>query len=157
MADENTPITETKRPKKRRVLGRKSDCNKRLKLSSHETGPDCLCKRFHCFLNVQEIDQNRIIAHINSLDSKAEQDAYIAKYIELVPVKRRRSRQENNENVSQHEFSYQYYASTLANDKFNKVPVCIKAFCSLHGVSTKRVRYIRDSLASSGNMRTKKM
>ena len=153
MAEENTFITETKNPKKRRVLGSISDANKKRRLSTHETGPNCMCTRLQCFENVSENERNRIIAHFNELSSKAEQDAYLSKYIEVLPVQQPRSRKKDTENEQHHNFSYQYFVPTLQPDEFTKVSVCVKAFCSIHGITVKRVRYIRESIARIGKFR----
>ena len=150
MEHEQLNIELTDKPKKRAVKGRKRDQNKQTRLSGHVTGPDCACKRFECFKIVSADERARIIAHFNSLVSKDEQDSLLSGLIEILPVKRRRSRKETEPSFY-HEYSCQYFVKVEKEENFVKMPVCIKAFCSLFGITKERLRRIRNSLSSNGN------
>ena len=150
MADENISLQVTDKPKKRKVFGRKSNKNQHQKLSGHVTGRDCHCARHQCYTNVTKTERSRIIAHFNSLESKTEQDAVLSNLIDILPVKKRRSRKKDDDCLA-HGFSYQYYINVLDSGKYARVPVCIRAFCSVFGITASRVRAVRESIAATGN------
>ena len=135
--------------KKEQIHGRKSEERKRLKLSGHKSGSNCNCSRLKCFEKVAESERSRIIAHFNGLRSKAEQDSVLSNLIDILPVKRRRSRKKDNNGLL-HDFSYQYYVNTLDDGKYSRINVCIDAFCSIFGSTRGRVRFVRESIATSG-------
>lgn len=150
MEDEHVLIDVTNNPRKRPVKGRKRERIKKAKLAGHETGEDCKCMRFKCFENVNLSQRTRIIAHFNNLSTKDEQDSLLSGFIDVMPVKRRRSRK-NEDPQSQHDFSCQYFVNIDRDGSFARIPVCIKAFCSLFGISKGRVRRIREAMARTGN------
>ncbi|KAK9710177.1 hypothetical protein QE152_g26192 [Popillia japonica] len=100
------------------------------------------------------------------LISKNEQDSHLAGLVSFRLPKQRRARvhhqdvpenEENNADANinaeepllrkyQHQASYFY---KIRNDG-NEIPVCAKAFCSLHGISQERVRRIKKALFQTG-------
>ncbi|CAG9833239.1 unnamed protein product [Diabrotica balteata] len=81
------------KPKKRKSYGRMTDVAKKLRLCSHELGPDCKCKRLNCFVNVSDENKLRILRDFNNnYSTYDEQNTYLAGLITVVPVKRRRAK-----------------------------------------------------------------
>ena len=95
MSENSENPTVTDKPRKRPILGRKQEIAKKLRLKSHETGKNCNCKLHKCFKKTSEEERSDIVAHFNSLPSKDEQDSFLASRIQIVDVKRRRSRKGN--------------------------------------------------------------
>ena len=58
--DENNHPSETTKPKKRKILGRKSEKVSKLKLASHVMGPSCQCRRA-CFHKINEETRNELL------------------------------------------------------------------------------------------------
>ncbi|CAG9828395.1 unnamed protein product [Diabrotica balteata] len=80
-------------PKKRKSYGRMTDAAKKLRLCSHELGPDCKCKRLNCFVNVSYENKLRILRDFNdNYSTYDEQNTYLAGLITVVPVKRRHAK-----------------------------------------------------------------
>lgn len=100
----NVPPVSKKRPK----LGRVFDSSKKLRLQSHETGSSCHCSRLKCFEVIGVQDRSAIIRNFNEMKSHNEQSLYLAGLISYEPVKRRRQRKVNDEDVVYHSFSYKY-------------------------------------------------
>ena len=148
---ENILVDVTNKPKKRPINGRKTDQAKRIRLSNHVTGPECQCKRLNCFDNVNEPARARVIAHLNSIGSRTEQDCFLSGLIEILNVKQRRSRNDENQHPM-HNFSYKYFVNVLKDGVLRKTEVCIRAFCSIFGVTPRRLRFIRESLATTGTL-----
>lgn len=44
-----------------------------LRATTHELGPDCLCKRFRCFTVVPEPERRRILREFNELGNTNKQ------------------------------------------------------------------------------------
>ena len=149
MDDENIKIDVTEKPKKRPFKGRNRDELKKARLNGHVTGDNCFCKRFKCFEMVDEHEQARIIAHFNALSSKDEQDSLLSGLIEVLPVKRRRSRK-TDEPSFLHDYSCQYSMRIEKDGAFVKIPVCVKGFCSIFGITKELVRRIRNSISETG-------
>lgn len=60
---------------------------------------------------------------------------------------RRRSRL-SEDNAQYNLSSYAYRVRVSCDGKLVDTPICIKAFISLHGISTKRVQTLRESLSN---------
>ncbi|KAK9696750.1 Integrase zinc binding domain [Popillia japonica] len=168
----NVPIKKTVKIHKReierdaRVSGEPFVNIKGKHIPPRETGPDCRCVRFKCFERVSVAQRNQIIKKFNALQSKNEQDSHLAGLVSFRLSKQRRSRvhhqdvPENEENNADANINaeepllrkYQRHASyfyKIRNDG-NEIPVCAKAFCSLHGISQERVRRIKKALFQTG-------
>lgn len=68
------------------------DVMKKMRVSSHEIGKDCMCKRYKCFENVSVEERNRIIKEFNSYETYDKQSEYLGGLITVLPVQRRRNR-----------------------------------------------------------------
>lgn len=136
--------------KEKPVTGRMTDVMKKLRLSSHETGEDCHCKRHGCFDKINETQRKVIIQQFNLLNYN-EQNSYLTGLINIVPVQQRRPR--NDKNIARfNDASYRYkirvnQGSTNISEDFD---VCYKAFLSLHGIGKKRLETIQKSLKMTG-------
>lgn len=61
--------------RKRKCTGRLSDVMKKLRLSTHELGPDCKCVRFRCFEKITLCERRRIIKEFNEMSTRDEQNS----------------------------------------------------------------------------------
>lgn len=120
--------------KKRKYHGRCSDVMKKIRLCTHETGPDCECKRLKCFQRLSRDNIKKIINDFNSLSSYNEQSLHLAGLINIHHIKNRRPRKDENE-AKFHGNAYTYKVRIHENDQVEEVPICYRAFLSLHGVS----------------------
>ncbi|CAH1100705.1 unnamed protein product [Psylliodes chrysocephalus] len=141
------------RSKKRKSHGRMKNVAKLLKLRSHETGPSCNnCTRFKCFENVTEGGRLQIIKQFNELKDHYEQNLYLGGLISHAPVKRHRSRKNNDEDVEYHSYSY-IYKIRVQRDNTAIVPIYYKAMLSMHGISAKRLQNIQQQLTTFGHVK----
>lgn len=131
--------------KKRKRTGRMSEVSKNLKLSTHEAGQPCNCVRLKCFVVVNKEQRKRILKNFNGLLSHDEQNSYLAGLMTVMPVKQRRPRQ-NETTATLHDASYSYRVRVHDRD----IPVCAKAFCSMHGITKNKLIYIKESLKLTG-------
>lgn len=134
--------------KKRKTTGRNSEVMKRMRQQSHEIGEDCGCKRLKCFSVVGEENRSSIIRYFNTLVYN-EQNSYLAGLIFLLPVQRRRAR--NEATAMLHDASYSFRVRTASENGTVDTPVCFKAFLSIHGIGRKRLENIQKSLKTSGS------
>ena len=137
--------------KKRQINGRKKDEAKRQRLCGHKTGPDCKCSSFKCFQVIGEAERTRLISLFNELPSKDKQDAFLASCIAIKSIQRRRPREES-QNPMPNESSYDYSVYVTRNETAVKVTICVKALCSIFGVTERRIRTVRDPLKSTGKI-----
>ncbi|KAJ8888488.1 hypothetical protein PR048_007979 [Dryococelus australis] len=100
-----------------------------------------LCSRFHCFEKIPEADRRQIMENFNDMASKNEQGL-----IALHMIARRHPRVSNHDNSKDHAASYTYKVCLAGKD----VPVCHKAFVSIHGISKHRVNRLQQSLTITG-------
>jgi len=70
MADHEDVPAVTDKPRKRKKEGSQREKAKKLKLSSHVTGPDCQCTRLKCFETICEENRARLIESFNALPTK---------------------------------------------------------------------------------------
>ncbi|CAG5006736.1 unnamed protein product [Parnassius apollo] len=134
--------------KKRKRTGRMSDVLKKLRLQNHELGDDCKCDRFKCFEMTSKDQRTRIISQFNSFATRYDQDNYLSGLITVSNAKRRRPRL-GEENAKLHNKSYSYKIRMIADDTY-EIPVCRKAFLSLHGITGRRLQFIQKSLTEHG-------
>lgn len=148
--DENNQRIINNSTKKRKTTGRTEDVMKKLRLSSHEQGAPCNCSRFKCFEIIDENNRRNIIKYFNSLGSVSEQNLYLSGLINVHNVQRRRSRKlDDVSNV--HAAAYSYKVKIKDSNESNKdVPVCFKAFISLHGITKGKIEYLQRSLKTTG-------
>ena len=139
----------TDKPKKRKRNGDKKSAAKQRRLSSHEIGENCNCKRFNCFNNVSEIERTHIITHFNALSSKNEQDSFLNSCISLEPITRRRLRK-GPEDAKPRDTAVKYFVNVVRDGKRERIQVCATSFTSFFGVSRKRVELIRSSVMKTG-------
>lgn len=149
MVSDNQGIMPFAKTRKRKVTGRISNVMKKLQEQSHEVGENCHCKRLKCFSVVNEQNRSFIINSFNSLN-RNDQNMYLGGLIAVLPVKQRRSKNELNANL--HEASYGFRVRIRNDGKTVEVPVCFKAFLSLHGIGKKRIETIQKSLKNIGNV-----
>lgn len=71
-------MTVTQKTKKRKSHGRVTEVMKKLRLSTHELGKDCRCKRLKCFDVISQDSRKKIIKDFNNLASHNEQSLYLA-------------------------------------------------------------------------------
>jgi len=135
--------------KKRKKFGTLLEADKKLRNSTYETGTDCRCKRYQCFTNVLENDRNTLIRDFNNLGDRNAQNSYLAGLIGVHSVKRRRPRFGEQEALL-HNYSYTYKVRVVRENSLDDIPVCIKGFMSIFGITGRRVQTIRESLALTG-------
>uniref|UniRef100_A0A2A4K6G5 Uncharacterized protein n=1 Tax=Heliothis virescens TaxID=7102 RepID=A0A2A4K6G5_HELVI len=145
MAENNEIIRNTK---KRKQTGRMSDVLKKLRLQGHEIGDDCKCNRFKCFEMIREDQKTKIIRQFNSFANRYDQDNYLSGLITVSNVQRRRPRV-GEENAKLHNKSYSYKIRMIGDDTY-ELPVCRKAFISLHGITGRRLQFLQKSLTEHG-------
>lgn len=135
--------------KKRPKTGRVQDVMKKIRLSTHEQGDPCFCQRLKCFEIVDEENRKSIINNFNSMTSNDEQNSYLSGLISIIQIKRRRSRKPE-ECASYHDSGYSYRLRIKRNDQVEEIPVCFKAFCSIHGITRGKVEFLQKSLKNEG-------
>ena len=99
------------------------------------TGRNCKCS-LRCFHTVSHGDQLRILEEFNGLASFNLQNGYLHGLIRSSEPKRRYTTKGKD---SKRKKTYFYYVRIGGDLK----RVCLTAFCSVHGISVKRVRNIR--------------
>ena len=103
-------------------------------------GESCACK-LNCFDNISEDSRESIFSEFWASGSHLVQTSFIQKHVEQAKPKRRRTR-----DISKHrKFSRSFY---LRSSDGNNVRVCMKAFCSILGVTKHRVRYACENMVS---------
>ena len=98
-------------------------------------GNDCKCS-LHCFKKISNTDRSRILDEFNSLQTFNVQNAYIHGLIKRSDPKRRYT-SKGASSTRKNKFSY------FVRLQGKEIRVCYKAFCSIHGISAKRVRSVR--------------
>lgn len=136
-----------KQTKKRPTHGRLTDVNKRLRATTHELGPSCECKRYKCFQVINEDQRKEIIRQFNEFGNHQEQNLYLGGLITVHSVAQRRSRKTTN-GGEPHQASYSYRIRCSSVD----VPVCQKAFQSLHGITSRRIQTLQSQLINDGKI-----
>ena len=140
--------TVTEKPRKKRVCGSKKAQAKRARRSSHETGENCNCKRFNCFISVSDDERAHIIAQFNAMKTKDEQDSFLSSCIVLMPIQRRLRK--SHDKAQPRDTAVKYFISLNRNGSNQRVQICASAFTSFFGISRKRVELIRASIMKTG-------
>ncbi|KAL9964168.1 hypothetical protein ACROYT_G027760 [Oculina patagonica] len=102
-----------------------TDCQGR-PVPARKTGPDCGCDKLECFKKVDLETRNKILADFNAMGEFNAQNSYLHG---LISAKRESKR------------SYVYFVQDILS---NRIQVCRKAFCSIHGITIGRVRTVRN-------------
>lgn len=102
--------------------------------NERSTGPDCKCK-FQCFSKFTDLAKLEILSIFNNISNKEKQDLYLGGQVHINPVVRKRPKSGGGRSRSC-SCSYVIKLGPI------EVKVCKKAFCSLQGVSRKRVERI---------------
>lgn len=140
----------TKSAKKRKRTGRMKDVMKKLRLSTHETGPDSKCSRLECFTVVTECERKRLISEFNDLTTYDEQNSALSGLISVLPVRQRRPTSNSRDENRRKSASYAYRVRVNIEGNMRDVPVCFRAFISIFGVTPRRVQFIQSSLLARG-------
>lgn len=147
MAEQEEVASVTDKPRKGKGEGRIREKNKRQKLASHTTGPDCKCTRLKCFEVVKEEDRALLITSFNSPPNKDSQDSYLASLITVSEVQRRRPRTDEPRSYN-NSYGYKVFVKGEEQDAF--AYVCFSAFLSIFGIKKGRLETVKKSLASTG-------
>lgn len=115
-----------------------------------------------CFKVLTREQIEKLFLHFYSLDSKEQQDAYIAGCIQAHRVQRRRSRKvpevQNNSrdddndllsksaNMYFHDKSFSYKVHIQQDNATVDVPICQNAFLAIHAVTKGRLRTVQHAL-----------
>ncbi|XP_071050843.1 uncharacterized protein [Onthophagus taurus] len=148
MQDETKESTNCQSTKKRKKFGRLHEVRKKLRLQSHEMGPDCKCRK-KCFETLKEEVRKEILRHFNLLLTEDEQNLYLCGLISLVPVATRRPRQPE-ESAKLRDATFFYIIRAKINDRIEEVSVCRTAFMSIHGITKSKVEHLVRSLKMTG-------
>lgn len=147
---DNDVLSEIASSKKRKTHGRLSDVNKHFRNHTFETSAPCNCGRFRCFEVINEEQRLEIIRYFNSLENRNAQNSYLCGLVEIGIIHRRRPRKgENEANLRDH--SYKFKVRIKTNNSVSEIPVCQKAFISLHGITNRRLITIKGYLKSDGH------
>ncbi|GFR92875.1 vitamin B12-dependent ribonucleotide reductase [Elysia marginata] len=150
MADENDAPVLTDRPKKRKSVGRQRDLAKKARVSNHVLGEDYSCSRFQCFQGTTHEEGEALINAFNALESKDSQDSFLSSLIKVESVARRRPRPELEDRAKPKHRSYAFHIKVQREGVAKAVPVCLKRFCAMFGITHRRVRTIQTALKKTG-------
>ncbi|RZF38967.1 hypothetical protein LSTR_LSTR003710 [Laodelphax striatellus] len=146
--EDNIGVVLEKKTKKRKVTGRLRDVAKKLRVQGHEAGGDCRCKS-KCFDVIPLAARDNIIKNFNLLETTNEQNSYLCGLISLIPVQRRRPKQDQA-NAFLKDVTCKYRVRCIIDDKVSEFPVCRKAFTAIHGITKRKVEYLINSLKLTG-------
>ncbi|CAG9827457.1 unnamed protein product [Diabrotica balteata] len=132
-------------PKKKPKLGRLSEVKKKLLKQSHEVRPNCRCSRLRCFDAIKPCYRQLVVTKFNEMEDYNEQNLYLGGLITTSLVKQCRPRNEDT-------YSYSYKIRYLVDGNLIKVPVCFKAFMSIHGITPRRVQTLHSMLTNKGRI-----
>ena len=122
---------------------------KKMRLQSHEQGPPCNCTRLKCYEAINNEERKCVLQKFNNLTTNDEQNSYLCGLITIVPVQLRRSRQ-SEEEVKFHAAAFSYKVRVKREDVVIEIPVCYKAFKSIHGISKGKLEFLQKSLKENG-------
>ncbi|CAG4950209.1 unnamed protein product [Parnassius apollo] len=101
-------------------------------IGERKTGPDCCCKKYKCFVQINEEDRKLILENFNKLEETYVQTVYLGGLIKTENVEKERSKTGTGKKRS---CSHKYYIK-LGN---RNIQICRNGFASIHGISKKRV------------------
>ena len=102
------------------------------------TGNDCKCS-MGCFKKLSSSDRTKILKEFNHLGTFDLQTAYLHGLIHRYEPKRRYT--SGRESDCKRKNSFSYYIRYGGKE----IRICLRTFCSIHGISIKRVRNIRSN------------
>lgn len=146
-SDENEKAARQQSTKKRKSFGRMSSVSKHLRAMSHELGSDCKCSMFECFKNIKPNEREKIITNFNLLGNWDDQSSYLTSLISVNLIVRRRPRVDD---ANRRDCSFRYIVRVKRDDVVRELPVCQKAFISLHGITKSRLETIQNSIKRTG-------
>lgn len=147
-SDDQTAIASMNSTRKRQIFRRITDANKKIRAQSYETGADCNCIRYQCFKKMSVQERAEIIKYFNMLGSWNNQSAYLTGLIGVVPIFGRNNRQEE-ENAISRNCSFFYKIRIKKATCSEEIPVRLKGFCAIQGITRRRVETIQNSLKLS--------
>ncbi|KAG8317385.1 hypothetical protein J6590_028327 [Homalodisca vitripennis] len=95
------------------------------------SGPDCNCSLFGCFKVINAAERSTTLKAFNSLGNWNDQ------------------RPRHNDPKSR-DCNFRYLVRVKRNDTMQEIPVCIKAFISLHGIGRRRLETVQSALKEKG-------
>lgn len=145
----NRNIAKKRKAEGKSYIGIKNK-NKCLK-DERKTGKDCNCK-FKCFKKINDTTKQDILTIFNNIANKEKQDIFLGGQIVIKKVAR--SRPKSGEGLKRScSCEYTIKIGTTVSR------VCRNAFCSLYGVSKKRVeliiKHLKDNIPAPNDMRGK--
>ncbi|CAH0558801.1 unnamed protein product [Brassicogethes aeneus] len=175
--DLNPDDVPVKKPKKvrnsviirdKKVKGLEHVNHKGRLIPAKSLGEDCRCARFKCFTVLSEQERQNVLTEFYKIQSKNLQDSHLCGLIRVDPIKQRRSRKSNRRSLVQysdsseeeyarpndyaHAAAYRYKIRTKQidnNNYYKEIPVCKRAFLSLHGITSARLRRLQSSLSEN--------
>ncbi|CAH1110514.1 unnamed protein product [Psylliodes chrysocephalus] len=128
LEEQQSEVLNIRKFRKRSSHGRLRDVNKKLKLTTHELGDDCMCKRLKCFQKITIKERQVILNNFNQLNSTTQQNLYLCGLISCKTIQRRRPRK-SEDTALLHDKSYLYHVKIKRDADILEIPVCYKAFC----------------------------
>ena len=107
----------TKSSKKCKKFGILSDTAKKLRVSTYDTGPDCQCKKYECFKNINDAERTYLINQFSDIGCECgtnAQNSYLSGIISLQPVAQQKSRK-NDELARLNKSLYSYKVRVIRN------------------------------------------
>ncbi|CAG4955320.1 unnamed protein product [Parnassius apollo] len=149
-SDEEINNTFVHNTKKRKKTGRLREVMKKLRVSTHEPGDDCRCKRLKCFDRISSEQSAKFLKDFNSMNYTDEQNIYLCGLMNVYSIKRRRSRKTEEMDANFHQTHFTYKVRVIENDETKEEPVCYKAFLSIFGIIKGKLEHLQKSLKMSG-------
>ncbi|CAH1101787.1 unnamed protein product [Psylliodes chrysocephalus] len=109
---------------------------------------DCLCKRLKCFQKTTTKERQ-----VNQLNSTTQQNVYLCGLISCKTIQQRRPRK-SEDTALLYDKSYSYHVKINRDADILEIPVCYKAFLSIHGITKKKMEYLQKSLKATGTYPT---
>ncbi|CAK1597793.1 unnamed protein product [Parnassius mnemosyne] len=140
---ENTTGIKRKQPKMKKetviklkkAQGKEHINHRNNLIKKRVVGPDCRCKVLKCYTKISSQDRENIILHFNKLGNKNDQDAYLMSLISSSYPKRHTTEAPQKYRMASYSFKIRVGV--------NEIPVCLTAFCNIHGVTKGRVRRLQ--------------
>lgn len=99
------------------------------------------------------LKKNTLIRDCNNIGNRNAKNSYLTGLIGVNAVKRRRPRCDEEEALLHNLtncISYTYKVRIVRGNSLQEIPVCVKGFVSIFGITARRVQKIRESLATKG-------
>ncbi|KAL4710084.1 hypothetical protein ACJJTC_016486 [Scirpophaga incertulas] len=102
---------------------------------AREVGPDCRCKVYKCYDKIDAEQRQIILKNFNALGNNNDQNAYLMSLISSSHPKRHTSERPQKFRMVTYSFKIRV--------RVEEIPVCLTAFCSIHGVKKGRIRRLQ--------------